>query len=223
MGRARSAIGARHRMPNPTVQGPWDSARRRRVLPGLRRLTRNANTAEPVFHADEMDVHLNPNRPRLGAQGPPALCRHARPAEQDALGASALNATTEKVTWMDAPTKASDPFCKPIWKLAAEYRDARRICLIVDNYIIEELMVHVVAFMAAYDQKKKLTFTQARGRCIRIAIARHVRIRGTGVPSRRRRRSHLPACPTASGAPRKVRLRPGFAWGLGSRSSAVLV
>ena len=100
-------------------------------------------------------------------------------------------------------------FCKLVWKLAAEYRKAKRIHLIVDNYIIhsskktrrflaqfgdrvklhflppycpddnriervwldlhanvtrnhrcktiEELMIQVVAFMRAYNQKMKLT------------------------------------------------------------------
>ncbi len=50
--------------------------------------------------------------------------------------AGALNATTGKVTWVDAHSKASDLFCKLLWKLAAEHREARRIHLIVDNYII---------------------------------------------------------------------------------------
>ena len=50
--------------------------------------------------------------------------------------AGALNASTKKLTWVDAPTKASDLFCKLLWKIAAEYRTAKRINLIVDNYII---------------------------------------------------------------------------------------
>ena len=109
---------------------------------------------------------------------------------------------------MDAPTKASELFHKLVWKLLGEYRHARRIHLILDNYIIhsskrtkrflaqfgdrvvlhflppycpddnriervwldlhsnitrnhrcrtmEELMVQVVAFLRAYNQRKKL-------------------------------------------------------------------
>ena len=208
MGRALSAIGARLGMPKPTVACPWDSARRKRVLANLRRLARNATAAEPVFYEDEMDVHLNP---KIGRDW--MLKGHRRyvltPGQnKKRFVAGALNATTKKLTWVDAPTKASDLFCKLVWKLAAEYRDAKRIHLIIDNYIIhsskrtkrflaqfgdrvvlhflppycpddnkiervwldlhanvtrnhrcrtiEELMFQVVAFMRAYNQKKKL-------------------------------------------------------------------
>ena len=37
---------------------------------------------------------------------------------------------------MQAPTKGSALFCSLVWKLVGEYRQARRIHLIVDNYII---------------------------------------------------------------------------------------
>src|SRR5690242_13911151 len=60
MGRGLSAIGARLRMPKPTIACPWDSARRRRVLASRRRLARNATAQEPVLFEDEMEVHLNP-------------------------------------------------------------------------------------------------------------------------------------------------------------------
>ncbi|HEX7488688.1 MAG TPA: transposase, partial [Anaeromyxobacteraceae bacterium] len=50
--------------------------------------------------------------------------------------AGALNATTRRMTWVDAPTKASELFHKLVWKLLGEYRAARRIHLILDNYII---------------------------------------------------------------------------------------
>ena len=155
-----------------------------------------------------MDVHLNP---KIGRDW--MLPGHRRyvvtPGQnRKRFVAGALNAKTKKLTWVDAPTKASDLFCKLVWKLATENRAAKRIHLIVDNYIIhsskrtkrflaqfgdrvvlhflppycpddnriervwldlhanvtrnhrcrsiEELMVQVVAFMRAYNQKKKL-------------------------------------------------------------------
>ena len=115
---------------------------------------------------------------------------------------------TRRMTWVDESTKASEIFHKLVWKLLGEYRGARRIHLILDNYIIhsskktqrllaqlgdrvvlhflppycpddnriervwldlhanvtrnhrcrtmEELMVKVVAFLRAYNQRKKL-------------------------------------------------------------------
>lgn len=208
MGRALSAIGARLGMPKPTVSCPWDSARRKRVLRNLRRLARNATPEEPVFFEDEMDVHLNP---KIGRDWMLKGQRRYVPTpgqNQKRFVAGALNAVTRKVTWVTGTSKASDLFCALVWKLAAEYRHARRIHLILDNYIIhaskktkrflaqfgdrvvlhflppycpddnriervwldlhanvtrnhrcrtmEELMVQVVAFLRAYNQRKKL-------------------------------------------------------------------
>ena len=113
MGRALYAIGARLGMPKPRVPCPWDSARRERVLARLRRLARNASRREP-----HRRYVLTPgqNRKRFVA--------------------GALIATTGKMTCVDAPTKASELFPKLVWKLLAEHRHARRIHLILDNYII---------------------------------------------------------------------------------------
>ena len=207
MGRALCAIGARLGMPKPTVACPWDSARRKRVLARLRRLARTATAAEPVFFEDEMDVHLNP---KIGRDWMPKGHRRyvLTPGQnKKRFVAGALNATTGKVTWVDAPSKASELFHKLVWRLLAAYRGARRIHLILDNYIIhsskrtkrflaqfrdrvvlhflppycpddnkiehvwldlhanvtrnhrcrtmEELMVQVVAFLRAYNQRKK--------------------------------------------------------------------
>ncbi|HVP66484.1 MAG TPA: IS630 family transposase [Anaeromyxobacteraceae bacterium] len=208
MGRALSAVGARLGAPKPTVLCPWNSERRKRKVAGLRRLARNATTREPVFYGDEMDVHLNP---KIGRDW--MLPGHRRyvvtPGQnKKRFVAGALNAQTRKLTWVEAPSKASDLFCKLVWKVAAEYRTAKRIHLIVDNYIIhsskktqrflaqfggrvvlhflppycpddnkiervwldlhanvtrnhrcktiEELMVHVIAFMRAYNRREKL-------------------------------------------------------------------
>jgi hypothetical protein len=105
-------------------------------LAGLHRLARNASDAEPVFYEDEMDVHLNP---KIGRDW--MLPGHRRyvvtPGQnRKRFVAGALNAKTKKLTWVDAPTKASDLFCKLVWKVATENRTARRIHFIVDNYII---------------------------------------------------------------------------------------
>jgi len=208
MGRALSAVGARLGAPKPYVACPWNSLRRKRKLASLRRLARDATAAEPVFFEDEMDVHLNP---KIGRDWMlPGHRRYVLTPGQNKkrFVAGALNAKTRKLTWVDAPTKASDLFCKVVWKLVTEYRGARRIHIIVDNYIIhsskktqrflaqfgskvvlhflppycpddnriervwldlhanvtrnhrcktiEELMVHVIAFMRAYNRRKTL-------------------------------------------------------------------
>jgi transposase len=157
MGRALCAIGARLGMPKPTVACPWDSARRKRVLAALRRLARNATPAEPVFFEDEMDVHLNP---KIGRDWMPRGHRRyvLTPGKnQKRFVAGALNASTGKMTWVDAPTKASALFHKLIWKLLAEYRGSRRIHLIVDNYIIHSSK-RTQRFLAQFEDRVVLHF-----------------------------------------------------------------
>jgi transposase len=136
VGRALSAIGARLKAPRPIVLCPWDRQRRLRVLRAIRRLAADATEAEPVFFEDEMDVHLNP---KIGRDWMPRDHRRVvvTPGQnKKRFVAGALNAATGRVTFVEAASKASDLFCKLVWKLAGEYRDARRIHLIVDNYII---------------------------------------------------------------------------------------
>ncbi len=136
MGRALCAIGARLRAPRPIVLCPWDRKRRLRVLAALRRLAASATDAEPVFFEDEVDVHLNP---KIGRDWMPKGHRRVvvTPGQnKKRFVAGALNATTGKLTWVSATSKASTLFHALVWKLAAEYRSARRIHLVLDNYII---------------------------------------------------------------------------------------
>ena len=136
VGRALSAIGARLKAPRPVVLCPWDRQRRMRVLRAIRRLAADASDAEPVFFEDEMDVHLNP---KIGRDWMPRDHRRlvVTPGQnKKRYVAGALNARTGRVTFVEGRSKASDLFCKLAWKLVAEYRDARCVHLIVDNYII---------------------------------------------------------------------------------------
>jgi transposase len=115
---------------------PWDRKRRLRVLAALRRLAGAATEAEPVFFEDEMDVHLNP---KIGRDWMPRGHRRVvvTPGQnRKRFVAGALNAATGKLTWVGGTSKASTLFQALVWKLAAEYRRARRIHIILDNYII---------------------------------------------------------------------------------------
>jgi transposase len=136
MGRALAAVGARLASPKPIVLCPWDRGRRERKLASLRRLADHATAAEPVFYCDEMDVHLNP---KIGRDW--MLPGHRRVVvtpgkNKKRYVAGALNATTRRMTWVEAESKASVLFCKLVWRLVGEYRAATRLHLIVDNYII---------------------------------------------------------------------------------------
>jgi transposase len=136
MGRALAAICARLGRPKPIVLCPWPRARREARLAEIKALVDGATEREPVFYEDEADLHLNPKI------GPDWMLRGMQrrivtPGKNEKrYVAGALNAKTGKLTWIIADRKRSDLFCQLLWRLAAEHRTARRIHIIVDNYII---------------------------------------------------------------------------------------
>jgi len=136
MGRVLAEIGARLGRPKPIVLCPWPRLKRERRLEELRQLADSATTREPVFYSDEVDIHLNPKI------GPDWMLRGMQrqvvtPGKNEKRYlAGAFNARTKQMTWVAGKRKRSDLFCQLLWRLAADYRDARRIHIILDNYII---------------------------------------------------------------------------------------
>jgi transposase len=136
MGRALAAIGARRGNPKPIVLCPWPSRRRARVLNQLLRLCGGSTDRQPVFHADEVDVHLNP---KIGLdwmnRGDQRLVVTPGKNVKHYL-AGARHFDTGRITWVESDRKRSALFCDLLDRLLVEYPDAKRIHLIVDNYII---------------------------------------------------------------------------------------
>jgi transposase len=60
MGRALAYVGARLGTPKPIVLCPWPKDAREAKLAELRALEERASATEPVLHADEADIHLDP-------------------------------------------------------------------------------------------------------------------------------------------------------------------
>lgn len=136
MGRVLASIGARRGRPKPIVLCPWRREKRLRRLRELRRLAENATAKEPVFFADEVDIHLNP---RIGLDWMPSgfQRRVLTPGKNEKRYiAGALNASTRKLTWAEGKSKTSALFCALVWRLVGEYKHARHIHIILDNYII---------------------------------------------------------------------------------------
>ena len=176
MGRALSEIGARLGMPKPTVLCPWDSAPRKRVLAKLRHLAKYATEAEPVFYEDEMDVHLNPKIGRDWMLKSERRYVVTPGQNKKRFVAGALNAKTKRLTWVDNYIIHSS---KKTRRFLAQFGDRVQLHFLPpycpdDNRIervwldlhanvtrnhrcktIGELMIQVVAFMRAYNQKKK--------------------------------------------------------------------
>jgi transposase len=141
MGRVLARIGARLGMPKPVVLCPWARDARERVLKAIRRLEARASAAEPVLYSDEVDIHLNPRIGRdwmlRGQQR-----RIVTPGKNRKFYlAGALDVRTGRLHTTGADRKNAALFCQLLWLLAARYRRAHRVHLVVDNYGIHDALL----------------------------------------------------------------------------------
>jgi transposase len=136
VGRALRAIGARRGNPKPIVLCPWPRRKRQRVLQELLRVCGACTAAEPVFHADEVDIHLNP-KIGLDWMNRGHQKRVVTPGQnRKHYLAGARHVGNSRLTWVDGDKKNSALCCRLLDQLVAEYPNARRLHVIWDNYII---------------------------------------------------------------------------------------
>jgi transposase len=133
MGRALSQLGATLKAAKPVVGCPWPGWKRRRRLYELRCLEAYVKPGEVVLYADEVDIHLNPKVGRDWCLPGQRRVVVTPGNNQKRYLAGALNPRTRRLTWVEGTSKASALFIKLLWRLAAEYRRARRIHIILDN------------------------------------------------------------------------------------------
>jgi len=111
---------------------------RRRILNDIDRLVERADAEDEVFYMDEADIDLNP---RIGA----TYMRRGRQLVVLTPGknvkryvAGALNARSGKVVHVFAERKNSELFLALVDALRRAYRRAKRIHLVLDNFIIHK-------------------------------------------------------------------------------------
>jgi len=136
MGRVLAAICARLGRPKPVVLCPWPAEQRDARLAEITAVVDGATRREPVFYADEVDLHLNP---KIGLDW---MLRGMQrqiitPGQNEKRYiAGALDASTRKIIWVVGRRKRSELFCQLLWRLVAAHRSARRIHVVLDNFII---------------------------------------------------------------------------------------
>lgn len=134
--RALPRLGFVWRRARPTLNRR--DPRKNAKLQAIAKVLRKPRVGTEVFYVDEADVDLNP---RLG----PSWTRRGQQPGVLTPGqnvkhylAGALNAKTGRVVWTEHPAKSAVLFIKLLEHLRRTYRAARRLVLILDNYIIHK-------------------------------------------------------------------------------------
>lgn len=149
----------------PKLQIVWNRARptlcikdpqKARKIRAIRRALDQADTTQPVFYVDEADVDFNP---RIGPAWMLKGTQTAIPTpgkNQKRYLAGALHSTTGQVLWVEAEKKNSFLFIRLLAALRKTYRQAKRLLIIVDNYVIHKS--HVTQCFLRHNPKFKLLF-----------------------------------------------------------------
>jgi len=124
--------------PRPVVSCPWPQVRRERRLAELRRLALHPGPREVVVYADEVDLHLNP---KIGPDWmlPGVQRRVVTPGKnQKHYLAGAYDPHRGQFVGVDGDRKATWLFLNLLRALWWAYPWARKIHVILDNYVIHK-------------------------------------------------------------------------------------
>lgn len=127
-------FGWRRARPTLCIRDPKKAER----LAAIEAAVSDCTPRTEVFYVDEVDIDLNP---RIGFTWQYRGHQHAIPTpgqNRKHYLAGALHAQTGRVLWQGHERKNSALFIALLRTLKATYRRARRIVLIVDNYIIHK-------------------------------------------------------------------------------------
>ena len=130
--------------------------RKRHKLKAIHRAIDTASADAEVFYVDEVDIDLNP---RIGFIWSQRGQQHAVVTPGQNIKhyvAGALNARTGQLVWVDHRAKNTTVFVKLLDALRKTYRRARRIILVLDNYIIHK--TEIVRHWLANNPKFELLF-----------------------------------------------------------------
>jgi transposase len=141
--------------PRPALRIPVQG--RRAVLNRIQALVEQASCADEVFYVDEADIDLNP---RIGLTyikrgQQPLVLTPGKNVKYYVAGA--LNTRTGSIVYTHGPTKNSELFISLLERLAATYRRACRIHLVLDNYIIHKSQ-RTLRILDSFQERIRLHF-----------------------------------------------------------------
>jgi transposase len=144
-------------LPRPVVACPWGAARRLRRIGRLRRLAAHLAPHEALFHADEVDIHLNP---KIGRDWMlPGIQRVVvTPGKNEKRYlAGAYDPVHQRLIYVAGDRKVSWLFVNLLRALLEACQGVRAIHLILDNYVIHRSRV-VRAWIREHGMRLRLHF-----------------------------------------------------------------
>jgi transposase len=136
MGRVLRTLRARRGRAKPLGPCPWSKARKTRRVNLIHRLIDALPADEAAVWEDEADIDLNP---RIGSDWTlPGTQRLVMTPGKNVKRyfAAAMDAHSDRVTWVKAERKNSGLFIDLLKKLLKTYADRKVIHVILDNYCI---------------------------------------------------------------------------------------
>lgn len=136
MRRQLKRLGVTSRMVKAIAPCPWSAKARNRGLKRVRRRIARFAPDEACVWEDETDIDLNP---RLGRDGMPRGVRRevVTPGKNVKHPfATALDATTGRVAWVEGPKKNRGLFLALLKKRLTRYADKRKVHVILDHFKI---------------------------------------------------------------------------------------
>ncbi len=136
MGRLLKKLHVRRGMPKPTVGCPWSNRAKNKRILMLRRLVQSLPPGQAAVWEDEIDIHLNP---KIGPDWMlPGTQRRVLTPGQNVKHyvAGAMDATTDRLTWVRGDRKQSGLSIELLAKLLREHPDKKIVHVILDNFKI---------------------------------------------------------------------------------------
>jgi transposase len=129
-------LGARWGAARPTVNCPWRKSRKAKRLREIRRLIEGLKSDEVAFYEDEIDIHLNPKIGRDWMLPRTQRIVMTPGKNQKAYLAGALRVDGGDLRWVEGDRKNTDLFLALLEALLAAYPAAKKIHLVLDNFVI---------------------------------------------------------------------------------------
>lgn len=131
-------LGARWGMARPTVLCPWSKRRKSRRLRAIRKVIENLPRREVAFFEDEVDIHLNPKIGRDWMLRGQQKVIVTPGQNQKRYIAGALSMQGDDLVFVSGPRKNTDLFLALLKELLRRHPRARRIHLVLDNYLVHK-------------------------------------------------------------------------------------